>query len=256
MEKLTERKQYKGIIRYDGSAFHGWQFQPDKTTVQGELEKYLSLILRKEIKVQGTSRTDAGVHALGQVFTFYYDNEIPSNLCHPLSQLLSPYTRVMEIVEVPLEFDVCRDVKQKKYCYTFDLSREPDPFTIHYAWHIPYKIDINILEKLLPELIGTHDFAGFQSSGSQMNTTVRTLFSVELKKGGVVEPFDEKNLWHIEFVGNGFLYHMVRNITGTLIEIARGRYTKEFLLECLYENKKFKGLCAPPQGLFLVEIKY
>jgi tRNA pseudouridine38-40 synthase len=91
MEKLTERKQYKGIIRYDGSAFHGWQFQPDKTTVQGELEKYLSLILRKEIKVQGASRTDAGVHALGQVFTFYYDYEIPTNLCHPLSQLLSPY---------------------------------------------------------------------------------------------------------------------------------------------------------------------
>jgi tRNA pseudouridine38-40 synthase len=88
-----------------------------------------------------------------------------------------------------------------------------------------------------------------------MNTTVRTLFSVELKKGGVVEPFDEKNLWHIEFVGNGFLYHMVRNITGTLIEIARGRYTKEFLLECLYENKKFKAYVLPHRGLFLVEIK-
>ncbi len=255
MEKFI-KKQYKGIICYDGMAFHGWQYQPDKNTVQGELEKTLSLITRKDIHVQGASRTDAGVHALGQTFTFYYEGRPPERLRHAVSQILSPNAKVLEINEVPLEFDVCRDVKWKKYCYTFDLSREPNPFSIKYSWHVPYKVNLDLLQELLHELIGTHDFSGFQSSGSQMNTTVRTLYSVKLKKGGVITTINSANLWHIEFIGNGFLYHMVRNITGTLMEIARGRFTKEFLLKCLYENKKFEGLCAPPHGLVLVEIKY
>jgi len=256
MEKAIIKKQYKGIICYDGEFFHGWQYQPDKKTVQGELQKNLSLIMRKEIHVQGASRTDAGVHALGQTFTFYYEGNIPTRLRHAVSQLLAPHAKVMEIEEVPLEFDVCRDVKWKKYCYTFELSKEPSPFTIKYAWHVPYKIDLVLLRELLPELIGTHDFAGFQSTGSQMQTTVRTLYSVELKEGGVITSINSANLWHIEFVGNGFLYHMIRNITGTLIEIARGRFPKEFLYQCLNTNKKFNGLCAPPHGLTLVEIKY
>jgi len=256
MEEARKKKQYKGIICYDGEPFHGWQYQPDKKTVQGELEKTLSLITRQEIHVQGASRTDAGVHALGQTFTFYYEGNIPTRLRHAVSQLLAPHAKVLEIEEVPLEFDVCRDVKWKRYCYTFDLSKEPNPFTIKYAWHVPYKIDLALLRELLPELIGTHDFAGFQSTGSQMQTTVRTLYSVELKEGGVITSINSADLWHIEFVGNGFLYHMVRNITGTLIEIARGRFPKEFLYQCLNKNKKFNGFCAPPHGLTLVEIKY
>ncbi len=256
MEETNTKKQYKGIICYDGEAFHGWQYQPNKRTVQSELERVLSLITRKEIHVQGASRTDAGVHALGQTFTFYYEGMLPSRLRHAASQLLSPHAKVLQIEEVPLEFDVCRDVKWKKYCYTFDLSQEPDPFSIKYAWHVPFKVDLDMLQALLHKLVGTHDFAGFQSTGSQMQTTVRTLYSVELKKGGIISSVSSAHLWHIEFIGNGFLYHMVRNITGTLIEIARGRYPNNFLDECLYENKKFKGLCAPPHGLVLVEIKY
>lgn len=256
MEEITTKKQYKGVICYDGEFFHGWQYQPDKKTVQGELEKTLSLITRREIHVQGASRTDAGVHALGQTFTFYYEGNIPTKLRHAVSQLLMPHAKVLEIEEVPLEFDVCRDVKWKKYCYTFDLSKEPNPFSLKYAWHVPYKVDLVLLRELLPELIGTHDFAGFQSTGSQMQTTVRTLYSVELKKGGVITSINLADLWYIEFIGNGFLYHMVRNITGTLIEIARGRFPKESLYKCLYENKKFNGFCAPAHGLTLVEIKY
>ncbi len=256
MEDIPTQKQYKGIICYDGSAYHGWQYQPDKKTVQGDLERALSLVARREIHVQGASRTDAGVHALGQTFTFLYEGTPPTRLRHAVSQLLSPNARVLEIEEVPLDFDVCRDVKWKKYCYTFCLSNELNPFLYEYAWHIPYKVDLDLLRELLPTLVGTHDFIGFQSTGSQMTSTIRTLYSVELKKGGVITSIDTADLWHIEFVGDGFLYRMVRNITGTLIEIARGRFPKNFLHKCLYENQKFMGLCAPPQGLVLVEIKY
>ncbi len=256
MEEVNIKKQYKGVICYDGTVFHGWQFQPDKKTVQGELERTLSLITRREIHVQGASRTDAGVHAFGQTFTFYYEDMLPTRLRHATSQLLSPHAKVLKIEEVPLEFDVCRDVKWKKYCYSIDLSREPDPFCVKYAWHVPFKVNLDLLHESLQELVGTHDFAGFQSTGSQMQTTIRTLFSVELKKGGVIASTPTADLWHIEFIGNSFLYHMVRNITGTLIEIARGRYPKDFLYECLYKNKQFKGLCAPPHGLVLFEIKY
>ncbi|HPP58540.1 MAG TPA: tRNA pseudouridine(38-40) synthase TruA [Candidatus Hydrogenedens sp.] len=256
MDNKEQKKQYIGVIRYDGSAFHGWQFQPNLPTVQGTVEQVLSLITRQPIQIQGASRTDTGVHALGQVFSFFFNAEIPKRLRHSASQLLSPNAQITNIKEVPLEFDVCRDVKWKKYCYTIDLGKESDPFAHKYAWHIPYNIDLELLQKLFKYLIGTHDFRGFQSTGSQMTSTIRTLYSIQLKKGGVIGPIDSKTLYHIEYIGNGFLYHMVRNITGTLIEIARGKQQPDFLIECLELNKKFKGLCAPPQGLTLAQISY
>ena len=249
-------KQYKGIIRYDGSAFHGWQKQPNLVTVQGKLEEYLSLIARKEISVQGASRTDAGVHALGQVFTFFWNGELPSRVRHAVSMMLSPYAKILNIEEVPINFDVCRDVKWKKYCYQIDLCKEPDPFTHPYAWQVPYDVDLDIISQLLKKIEGTHDFAGFQSSGSQMETTIRTIYSAKLIKGGIIGITNSESLWRIEFVGNGFLYRMVRNITGTLIEVARKRYSVEFFEDCLYKNKKFLGYSAPPQGLILVEVNY
>ncbi len=249
-------RQYKGIIRYDGSAFHGWQKQPNLITVQGKLEECLSLIARREVSVQGASRTDAGVHALGQVFTFFWEGEIPSRTRHAVSQMLSPYAKILSIEEVPKNFDVCRDVKWKKYSYQIDFSNEPDPFTHRYAWQVPYKVDFDLINELLKKIEGTHDFAGFQSSGSQIETTVRTIYSAKLIKGGIIGITNSDSLWRIELVGNGFLYRMVRNITGTLIEVARKRYSTSFFEDCLHKNKKFLGYTAPPHGLILVEVNY
>lgn len=256
MIEETLKTQYKGIVKYDGSAFHGWQKQPNLTTVQGKLEEYLSLIAREKIHVQGASRTDAGVHALGQVFTFFWNGEIPYRLKHAVSEMLAPHARIIDIEKVHNDFDVCRDVKWKKYCYQLDLSKEPDPFNYKYSWQIPYEIDLNLIENLLKKIEGTHDFVGFQSSGSQMETTIRTIYSAKLKKGCILGDIKSQTVWRIELVGNGFLYRMVRNITGTLIEVARGRFKPEFFEECLYSNKKFLGFTAPPQGLILVEISY
>src|SRR5690606_19247302 len=117
-------------------------------------------------------------------------------------------------------------------------------------------MDLALVESLLPKLIGTHDFAGFQSTGSQMKTTVRTLFDVRLKKGVVIGPVDAANLWHIEFYGDGFLYKMVRNLAGTLVEIGRGRFEPSFIDEALASGGPFLGHCAPPQGLVMKEVNY
>ncbi|MCX8064960.1 MAG: tRNA pseudouridine(38-40) synthase TruA [Candidatus Hydrogenedentes bacterium] len=250
------KQLYKGTIRYDGSAFHGWQKQPNLTTVQGKLEDCLSLIAREKVYVQGASRTDAGVHALGQTFTFFWKGVIPKRLKHAISEMLAPNAKITSLEAVPNNFDVCKNVKWKKYSYQLALNKEPDPFTYRYSWQIPYDLDLNLLENLLKKLEGTHDFAGFQSSGSQMETTIRTIYSAKLLKGCILGDINSQTVWRIELVGDRFLYRMVRNITGTLVEIARGRFKPEFFDECLYSNKKFLGYTAPPQGLILVEINY
>ena len=246
----------KGVLRYDGAGFSGWQIQPNARTVQGELEAALSKIASTPIRVQGAARTDAGVHALGQVFSCVWPGEFPVRLRHALSKMLGPEIRVEELSEVPESFNARFSARGKRYAYTIDFSREPDPLTARHAWHVPFRTDLELLASLLPELRGEHDFAGFQSTGNQSVTTIRTLFEVSLHRGGVVGTLDTEQLWRLEFHGNGFLYHMVRNLTGTLIEIARGRFSRDFLQASLHSPGPFKGHCAPAHGLALLKVFY
>ncbi len=247
----------KGIVRYLGTNFSGWQIQDDRRTVQGEIEAALSRIASEPVRIQGAGRTDAGVHALGQVFSCEWPRpEVPPQLSHALSRMLEPEIQICHLAPVDSEFNARFSAKAKRYCYTFNFSREMDPFSAPYTWQVPYAVDLDLIESLLPQLEGTHDFAGFQSTGCQMKTTVRTLYSVKFHRGGVVGPIDSKNLWHIEFFGNGFLYKMVRNLSGTLIEIGRGRFGPEFIGEALASGGPFVGHCAPPQGLVMKEVLY
>lgn len=246
----------KGTVRYDGSNFAGWQIQPGRRTVQGEIETALSRIASQPIRIQGAARTDAGVHAFGQVFSCRWPGVLPSRLRHAVSKMLSPEIRIVELVEIPDDFNARFAAHGKRYAYTIDFGREPDPFSARYAWHVPYRVDLEHLAALLPALEGEHDFAGFQSTGTQMESTVRRLRSVRLLPGGVTGPAHAENLWRIEFIGDGFLYKMVRNITGTLIETARGRFPETFVRECLESGGPFKGHCAPPHGLTLIEVFY
>ncbi len=246
----------KGTVRYLGTHFAGWQAQNDQRTVQGEIEAAMSRIAAQPIRIQGAGRTDAGVHALGQVFSCEWPRPIPPTLRHALSRILEPEIQITGMEQVAPDFNARFSARAKRYCYTFDFSREMDPFSAPYSWLVPYAMDRDLMASLLPQLEGTHDFAGFQSTGCQMKTTVRTIYSVSLKRGGVVGPYDGKNLWHLEFFGNGFLYKMVRNLAGTLVEIGRGRFNPEFIAEALASGGPFLGHCAPPQGLVMKEVLY
>lgn len=246
----------KGTIRYDGTRFHGWQIQNNAMTVQEALEKALSKIANQHIRVQGAGRTDAGVHALGQVFSCPWPRPLEPRLRHALSKMLGPDIQISALEEVSADFNARFSAKAKRYIYAMDIGRAVDPFDARFAWHIPYQVDLDVIRRLLPTLEGEHDFAGFQSAGSQFKTTVRTIHSIKLESGGLVTPCDADHLWRLVFHGNGFLYKMVRNITGTLIEIARGRYPEEFLATCLNSPGPFRGHCAPPQGLALAKVYY
>ncbi|MCC6145439.1 MAG: tRNA pseudouridine(38-40) synthase TruA [Candidatus Hydrogenedentes bacterium] len=247
---------FRATVRYDGAPFAGWQLQPGRRTVQGDIEAALARIAGTPVRIQGAGRTDAGVHALGQVFSGEWPGTPPERLRHALSSMLSPDIRITEFEMAPPGFNARFSAKAKRYAYAMDFAREPDPFSARYAWHVPYAIDFDRIRACLPVLHGTHDFAGFQSAGSQMQTTVRTIYDISLHRGGITGPLDSDTLWRLEFYGDAFLYKMVRNITGTLIEIGRGRFDASFIEEALARGGPFRGHCAPPHGLALVRVEY
>lgn len=246
----------KGIVRYDGTNFSGWQRQTHDRTVQGEIEAAMARIAGQPVAIQGAGRTDAGVHAMGQVFSCAWPGEPPVRLRHALSKMLAPEIRIESIEPTTEDFNARFSALAKRYVYSFDLGQEPDPLAARYAWHIPYTLDMDLMAALLPQLEGEHDFAGFQSTGSQINTTVRTLFEVRLHHSAFIGPANNPDLWHLAIRGDGFLYHMVRNIAGTLVEIARGRFEPSFIADSLVSGGPFLGHCAPPQGLVMAEVEY
>lgn len=252
----------RGVIQYDGTAFAGWQIQfQGEMTVQGVLQEAMSRIAGRPIAVQGAGRTDSGVHAFGQVFSCSWPGTPPARLRHALSRILGPEIRVTELAEAPPGFNARYWAKSKRYSYSLDLGREPNPFTARYAWHVRHGLDLDVVRRLLAATVGTRDFAGFQSAGSQMKTTVRTVHAADLLPGALVGPVETPNrqypeLMRIEYHGNAFLYKMIRNLTGTMVEVARGRFPESFFHECLASPGPFLGHCAPAHGLALVSVDY
>lgn len=247
----------KAVVRYDGTDFAGWQVQPGERTVQGVIEDALSRIMSQPIRIHGAGRTDAGVHALAQVFSFRCAADIPcERLRRSLSRMLGPAIRLVHIEEAPSNFHAQKSAVAKRYAYTLSFANEPDPFSVRYAWCVPQSFDPDKLGVLAECLVGEHDFAGFQGGGSSVVHTVRTVYSIELSKGGVVCPCDAEDLWRLSFYGNGFLYKMIRNITGTLVDIARGKIPEACLDERLASRGPYAGQTAPGHGLTLVAVEY
>lgn len=246
----------KCVVRYDGTNFAGWQRQPGERTVQGELERAFSRLANTDVAIQGAGRTDSGVHALGQVFSCRWPGVVPARLAYATSRMLAPEIRVDSVETADDGFNARFGAHWKRYVYAFDFNRSPDPFSARYAWQVPYSVDLDILDASLSLLPGNHDFAGFQSAGSQMKSTIRTIYTARLLQGGFLGTMDANNLYRIELTGDGFLYKMVRNICGSLIEIARGRFTPAFIDHALTAGGPFRGHCAPPQGLALAEVHY
>ncbi len=256
-EQSISEQILHGTVRYDGTDFAGWQIQPGLRTVQGALESALFQIAQRPVPVQGASRTDSGVHAFGQSVSFRWGGGDVERLRHALSKMLSPEIQVTKLIAAPAGFNARFAARGKRYSYTLDLGREPDPLSARFAWHVPYELNRELLRELAPALSGTHDFAGFQSRGGQERaSTVCTLYRVEMVEGGAVGPHNAPHLCRLVFEGYGFLYRMVRNMSGTLVEIARGRFSPDFLHESLHSPGPFRGHCAPAHGLVLETVYY
>lgn len=243
-------KRIKLVVAYDGTAYSGWQLQPGQPTVEAELNKALSALLREDIAVIGASRTDAGVHALGNVAVFDTAGAIPADkLCLALNQRLPEDIRIQSSREVPSGFHPRRTASRKTYVYKLLNRRIALPTERLYANYIYYGLDVLLMQKACEYLIGEHDFKSFCSVKTQALDTVRTIYELEVQKTG--------DMIAITVTGSGFLYNMVRIIAGTLIEVGRGMYPPvrvgEILAAC---DRKLAGPTAPARGLMLMGIEY
>lgn len=243
-------RNIKLTVQYDGSRYHGWQMQPGKRTIQGELVEAVSNLLGVRTYVHGASRTDAGVSALGQVALFEIDSPIPTeNFPKAINGRLPRDIVVTSAEEVPVGFDLKSGVKSKLYCYTIYTGRHRPVLRLSQCWHIPKKLDVEAMNQAAQLLVGTKDFKSFASAADRREDTVRTIFRCDVTA-------DDKWIY-VDVEGDGFLYNMVRNIVGTLVEVGRGRWKPEKINEILEaKDRTTAGPLAPAQGLCLMWIKY
>ena len=239
-------RRIKIELAYDGGAFHGWQVQPGLPTIQGSLEQILSAMEGRPVHVAGSGRTDAGVHALGQVAAFTIANPIPlSNLRRAVNRLLPSAIRVLSAEEVASDFHPRFDAKAKTYEYRMLRDEVCSPFEWPYVHHYPYPLDEARMMQFAAVFHGEHDFTPFAASDdrdAEGKSKVRTVFSSVLEWRG------PRLIYGIR--GSGFLKHMVRNIVGTLIEAGKGNLADLSVLPAV------SGPTAPAKGLFLVSVEY
>lgn len=253
MELNLTAKSWRNLkltVAYDGSGYHGFQRQENANTVQQVLEERLSLLLKEDIRLFGAARTDAGVHAYGQVVNIHTKNPIPVERIPPAAAGVLPRDiATIEAIEMPDSFHARFSSRGKIYQYKIYNSPTPNPMLRRYVWQIARPIDVPAMHAALQILIGEHDFSAFQATGSSARNPVRTLFSAQCLRCGD----DIEFLFH----GNGFLYHMVRNIVGTLVEVGIGRFNQEAFNRIFAGRDRTKaGATAPPQGLYLKQVLY
>lgn len=248
-------------IQYDGTNFSGWQRQPNARTVQGEIEAVLTKICAIPMQINGTSRTDAGVHALGQCASFKGEFGIPTDRIQRAANNMLAATvgtprqcadvRIIKVEEMPDDFHARFDCKGKTYRYIVKHGCEADVFQRNYAYQLKEKLDVEAMREGTKHIVGTHDFACFQAAGgTPRETTVRTIFDLQILEQS------EDTFW-IEVTGDGFLYNMVRIIVGTLVEIGQGKRTAASVVETIEStDRRNAGHTAPAEGLYLKEIYY
>lgn len=243
-------RNIKLTVAYDGTGYHGFQRQNNALAIQEILETRLSGLFGHSLKITGAGRTDAGVHAYGQVVNFLTSGSIPAgNIFKAARGLLPPDIVVTHAEEVPLNFHSRRSAQSKIYIYRVLEAVVADPFSRNYSWHITQPLDVSGMQAAVQAIVGTHDFSAFRAAGSTPVKPVRTIFSAGCSR--------KEQLIEFLFWGNGFLYHMVRNLVGTLIDVGRGRLTGEqFKSVLLSRDRKQAGATAPPQGLYLKEVRY
>lgn len=243
-------KRVKLTVAYDGTNYCGWQIQPNDVTVEGVINEKLSELLGEEIAVIGASRTDSGVHALGNVAVFDTDTKIPGEkISLALNQRLPEDIRVQQSGEVAEDFHPRYADSEKTYEYKILNRKIPDPTKRFYTHFLYTPLDVDKMKEAASYIIGEHDFASFCSAGSQVQTTIRTVYQLDVEK--------QDDVITIRIRGNGFLYNMVRIIAGTLIQVGQGVYPPEYVKEIIEKrDRSAAGPTAPANGLMLVKIDY
>jgi tRNA pseudouridine38-40 synthase len=262
--ELLPAQNWKLTLAYDGTDYHGWQVQPDCVTIQGELAGAVERVTGERVLPQGSGRTDAGVHAQGQVASFALNAPIPAgNLRRALNRTLPESIRVLNAEPAAPEFHARHSVAAKTYEYRIYRGEICPPWTARFAWATHWTLDLARLEAAAQMVVGTHDFASFaatdpdlatreaarEDAGPQREGNIRTVFASEWAEGG--------DLLVYRVCGNGFLHHMVRNLVGTFVDAGRGQIEPEDVAGILAARARAAaGATAPARGLFLLSVEY
>jgi tRNA pseudouridine38-40 synthase len=245
------KKNFKIIIEYDGTNYHGWQRQIREPTIQGKIEAALTTITRTDVTLIGSGRTDAGVHAFAQVANFCCDTTLtPDALQKGLNSLLPADIVIKTCVQVAEKFHARYDAESKTYRYR--LLNRPLPAAIYhqYSWHVKKKLDLAAMREAISHIVGVHDFQTFEGSGSPRSNSIRQILAADLVE-------DDDGYLVFEIKGDGFLRHMVRNIVGSLVDVGLGKITPDDFKQVLNSrDRSLAGITAPAHGLFLVQVDY
>ncbi len=246
----ARKKRIRLILAYDGTAYHGWQVQENAASVAGEVNKALEDLLGEPVQVIGASRTDTGVHALGNVAIFDTQARMPAEkFAYALNQRLPEDIRVQKSEEVSLDWHPHHAKARKTYTYRIFCGTFPLPTKRLYSYFTYHTLDVNRMQQAAVQLIGEHDFASFCAAGAQVQSTVRTIYDLQ------VEQTEDEIL--ITVTGNGFLYNMVRILAGTLLEVGRGRIDAQDVADILAaKDRSAAGPTAPACGLMLMGYEY
>lgn len=247
---LMNSRRIKLVIHYDGTDYHGWQKQPSLPTIQDAIEQALEKLFGRTVSLTGSSRTDAGVHALGQAAHFDIDSPVPTeNIARALNNLVPEDIAIIDAVEESSDFDAISSTHSKWYRYTINSAPVRPVRQIRYCWHRPGSLDTDTMSRAAERLIGTYDFKSFAAAADERESSVRTVLRCEVS-------CQQPEIF-IDVEATGFLYNMVRNIVGTLVEVGRGRWQPQDIDRILAaKDRAAAGPIAPACGLCLMNITY
>ena len=249
-------RNLKVILSYDGAEFSGWQVQPDARTIQGTLGSVIGRITGEKVLPQGSGRTDAGVHALGQVMTFVTESAVPTeNFLKAMNDILPPAIRVLQVTEAPTEFHARHSARAKSYRYRIYRESICPPFLARHVWHYPYPLKEGAMAPAAALVVGEHDFTSFAAVDPERGREDEPVFNVRSIFSSTWERSGEELVYTVK--GSGFLHHMVRNLVGTFILVGKGTLQVEDIGRILAaRNRSAAGATAPATGLYLVNVEY
>ena len=243
-------RNIKLTIEYDGKDFNGWQKQPNKLNIQGEIERAIFFVTGEQVELIASGRTDAGVHAFHQIANFKINSNIPiEKFPVAINSKLKKSIRVQNAEEVDERFHARYNCKRKTYCYVINNTKQGSAIFRNLEYFFPLPLDVEKMKQAVSYFVGEHDFKAFKASGTSSKTSVRTIYEADIiqKEGRII----------IKLTGNGFLYNMVRIIAGTLLEVGLGKIAPEEIPEIIKQgDRKQAGKTLPPQGLYLYHVEY